>query len=91
MSEVAQTTNWLLVVIGLVGLVLTIVVPLVAYLNSVATKTRNELNNHKTHVAETYSTKDDVKNLGDRMERQMSVGFDNLKEFLTSIKFKGTT
>lgn len=86
-----ETTNWLLVVIGLASLILAVVVPLVAYLNSVATKTRNELNNHKTHVAETYATKNDVKELGDRMERQFAKSFDNLKEFLTNIKFKGTT
>jgi hypothetical protein len=71
-------------------LVLAIVVPLVAYLNSVATKTRNELNDHKTHVAETYATKNDVKELGDRMERQFTKSFDNLKEFLANINFKGT-
>jgi len=83
---VTETTNWLLVVIAFIGLVLTIVVPLVAYLNSVATKTRNELSNHKTHVAETYATKDDVKDLGDRMERQMDVGFYNLKQLLINQK-----
>lgn len=87
----AQASNWLLVVIGVASLVLAIVVPLVAYLNSVATKTRNELNDHKTHVAETYATKNDVKDLGDRMERQFAKSFDNLKEFLTNINFKGTT
>ena len=85
-----EPTNWLLVVIGAIGLILTIVVPLVAYLNSMATKTRNELNDHKTHVAETYSTKNDVKELGDRMERQFTKSFDNLKEFLTNIRFKET-
>lgn len=85
-----ETTNWLSVVIGLSGLILAIVVPLVAYLNSVATKTRNELNDHKTHVAETYATKNDVKDLGDRMERQFAKSFDNLKEFLTNIRFKDT-
>jgi hypothetical protein len=89
--EAAETTNWLLVGIGLASLVLAIVGPLVAYLNSVATKTRNELNDHKTHVAETYATKNDVKELGDRMERQFTKSFDNLKEFLANINFKGTT
>lgn len=76
--------NWILVIISLVGLVLAIVVPLVAYLNSVATKTRHELSDHKTHVAENYATKDDVKDLGDRMERQMKTGFENLKQLLTN-------
>jgi sensor histidine kinase regulating citrate/malate metabolism len=83
-----QLSNWLLVIVGVVGLVLTIVVPLIAYLNSVTHKTRNELSSHKTHVAETYATKNDVKDLGDRMERQMRDGFDNLKELLTTNKDK---
>jgi hypothetical protein len=84
--EAAQTTDWLLVVIGLVSLVLTIVVPLVVYLNSAVNKNRNELSDHKTHVAETYATKHDVKEVGDRMERQMSAGFDNLKALLNNHK-----
>ncbi len=80
----SDTTNWLLVAIGFIALVLTAVVPLVAYLNNVATKARNELSDHKTHVAENYATKDDVKDLGDRMERQMKSGFENLKQFLNN-------
>tara|TARA_R110002033_G_scaffold12384_2_gene37593 strand:+ start:4791 stop:5057 length:267 start_codon:yes stop_codon:yes gene_type:complete len=83
-----QLINWLVVIIGIVGVLLTIAVPLVAYLNSVANKTRAELSNHKTHVAENYATKNDVKDLGDRMERQMKAGFDNLKELLTNSKNK---
>lgn len=42
-----QLTNWLLVIVGFIGLFLTVVVPLIAYLNSVAHKTRAELSNHK--------------------------------------------
>lgn len=83
-----QLTNWLLVIVGFIGLFLTVVVPLIAYLNSVTHKTRTELSNHKTHVAETYATKHDVKELGDRMERQMEKGFENLKTFLTNRKDK---
>lgn len=75
--------NWILIFIGFLSLVLTVFIPLVAYLNNVATKARTELSNHKTHVAENYATKDDVKELGDRMERQMSQGFENLKQLLT--------
>ena len=37
-----------------------------------------DLAEHKTHVAETYATKDDVKELGDRMERNMATGFDRI-------------
>jgi hypothetical protein len=79
-----ELTSWLLVAIGVVGMLLTIAMPLIAYLNNVAHKTRNDLSNHKTHVAETYATKNDVKDVGDRMERQMQAGFDNLKELLTN-------
>lgn len=83
-----QLTDWLLVIISTTGILLTIFVPLIAYLNSVTHNTRAELSNHKTHVAETYATKHDVKELGDRMERQMRDGFDNLKELLTNRKDK---
>jgi Tfp pilus assembly protein PilE len=79
-----ELSSWILVVLGIVGVLLTIAMPLIAYLNSVAHKTSNELSNHKTHVAETYATKNDVKDVGDRMERQMQAGFDNLKELLTN-------
>ena len=85
-----ETTNWLLVAIGLAGLVLTIVVPLVAYFNNATNKTRNELSDHKTHVAETYATKQDVEKVGDRMERQMTAGFDNLKDLLINQKSRDT-
>lgn len=37
-----------------------------------------DLAEHKTHVAEMYATKDDVKELGDRMERNMATGFDRI-------------
>lgn len=78
-----ELTSWLLVVLGFAGLFLSVVVPLIAYLNSVAHKTTNELNSHKIHVAETYATKHDVKEIGDRMERQMKDSFENLKALLT--------
>lgn len=81
-------TEWLMVLIGVIGILLTVVVPLIAYLNSVAHNTRAELSNHKTHVAENYATKHDVKELGDRMERQMEKGFENLKQFLTNRREK---
>ena len=81
-----ETSNWILVAISIIGLIFTIVIPLVAYLNNVANKNRNELSDHKTHVAENYATKEDVKDLGDRMERQMSIGFDNLKQLLNNRK-----
>lgn len=79
-----QITNWIMLAIAFTSLMLTIVVPLVAYFNSSATKNRYLLSEHKTHVAENYATKNDVKDLGDRMERQMTQGFNNLKELLNN-------
>ncbi|WP_338725697.1 hypothetical protein V8687_18290 [Shewanella baltica] len=83
-----EMTAWIQVVIGLVGIVLAILVPVFVYLNNTSQRTRHELSEHKTHVAEKYATKDDIKELGDRMERQMRNGFDNLKELLTNRKDK---
>lgn len=76
--------DYLRIALSAIAIVLAIVIPLVAYLNNVATKARTEISEHKTHVAENYATKDDVKDLGDRMERQMKSGFENLKLFLTN-------
>jgi len=86
-----EISNWLLVVISFLGLMLTVVIPLIAYFNRSMTKNTHLLSEHKTHVAENYATKNDVKDLGDRMERQMSAGFDNLSKLLTSKNFKETT
>lgn len=46
------------------------------------TAVSKDLAEHKTHVAETYATKDDVKELGDRMERNMASGFDRIYNLL---------
>jgi|GEM_PF-1159230 len=89
-----EIKDWLWVGFTFVGLLITIVLPLIAYFNSTMTKNRNLLSEHKTHVAETYATKNEVEKLGDRiernMERQMKTGFDNLKELLKNITFKET-
>ena len=81
-------STWVMVLISLFGLMLTVVIPLVAYFNRAMSKNSQLIGEHKTHVAETYATKDDVKDLGDRMERQMKSGFDNLKELLTNRIFR---
>ncbi|WP_172557305.1 hypothetical protein [Vibrio fluvialis] len=41
-----------------------------------------ELGEYKTRVAETYATKDDVKELGDRIERSMVKEFDRIHSLL---------
>ncbi len=79
-----EVSNWMLVGIGLLTVALLIVVPLVASLYSSQKATEKELSKHQIHVAETYATKHDVKELGDRMERQMKDGFENLKQLLTN-------
>ena len=87
-----ELTNWLLVVITFIGLILTVVVPMVAYFNSAINKNRQEISEHKTHVAETYAkedrVKEDMKQLGDRMERQLQAGFENIKQLINSIRNK---
>ncbi|MEH6729724.1 MAG: hypothetical protein V7726_03910 [Pseudoalteromonas distincta] len=76
-------TSWLTVAIGFVALVATIATPLIAYFNRSINQTNEKLSDHKTHVAETYATKSDVKELGDRMERQMEKGFESIEKLLT--------
>ncbi len=41
-----------------------------------------KLGEYKHHVAETYATKDDVKELGDRIERSMVKEFDRIHSLL---------
>jgi hypothetical protein len=78
-----ELSNWLLVAIAFMGLILSIMVPLIANILTMAKATDKELARHQTHVAEQYATKHDVRELGDRMERQMKDGFENLKQLLT--------
>ncbi|MUK40999.1 hypothetical protein GNP61_05435 [Aliivibrio fischeri] len=41
-----------------------------------------ELSDLKTHVAETYATKDEVKDVIERVERQIETGFNRIYETL---------
>lgn len=83
MTEVA---TWLMVAIAFISLVLTVLVPLLVSLFNAHKHTAKELSSHQTHVAETYATKNDVKDLGDRMERQMKDGFDDIKDLIKNRK-----
>lgn len=83
-----ESTNWLLVAIGFLTLVLMVMVPLVGSMYNTSKATDKELSKHQIHVAETYATKHDVRELGDRMERQMKDGFENLKQLLTNKREK---
>lgn len=81
-----ELSNWLLVAIAFMGLILSIMVPLIANILHMAKATDKELARHQTHVAEQYATKHDVRELGDRMERQMKDGFENIKQLLTNTR-----
>ncbi|KKK99851.1 hypothetical protein EIK76_01205 [Rheinheimera mesophila] len=81
-----DVSNWILVFIGFIGLALTIIVPMVASIYRAQKATDKDLSKHQIHVAETYATKHDIRELGERMERQMKDGFENLKQLLTRNK-----
>jgi hypothetical protein len=83
-----ESTNWMLVAIGFLTLVLMVMIPLVGSIYNASKATDKELSKHQIHVAETYATKHDVRELGDRMERQMKDGFENLKQLLTNRREK---
>lgn len=78
--------NTTMAIVAVLGLILTVVVPLVGWLAKSNNATRQQLSDHKQHVAEKYATKDDVRELGDRMERQMAKGFENIEKLITSRK-----
>ncbi|MFT6986234.1 MAG: hypothetical protein ACJAT7_002057 [Psychromonas sp.] len=44
----------------------------------------NELATYKTHVAVNYATKPEVKDLTERLEQQMQIGFDRLYNTLNN-------
>lgn len=77
-----EVSNWMLVGIGFLTVALLILVPVVGSLYSSQKATDKELSKHQIHVAETYATKHDIRELGERMERQMKEGFENLKQLL---------
>lgn len=83
-----ELTNWLMVIVGFMALVLTVMVPLIAHLYNAIHNTSAELSRHQTHIAENYPTKIEVEKLGYRIERQMKDGFDNLKEILNNRRDK---
>ncbi|BDU38742.1 hypothetical protein [Vibrio nigripulchritudo] len=70
--------NWLNAAIAFCTFVTLILSLLIGYLFRLS----KELGEHKTHVAETYATKDDVKELGDRIERSMVKEFDRIHALL---------
>lgn len=79
-----SVATWLMVAIAFISLVLTVLVPLLVTLFNAHKNTAKELSSHQTHVAETYATKHDVKELGDRMERQLKDGITDIKELINN-------
>lgn len=72
--------NWLNALVALVTLL--VVLTSIAIRNHF--KLSKELSDYKTHVAESYSKKDEVTELGKRLEQQMQKGFDRLYETLNN-------
>lgn len=70
--------EWLAALAAIGMLIVVVVGAVITRLSSVS----KDLAEHKTHVAENYATKDDVKQLGDRMERNMTSGFDRIYNLL---------
>ncbi|MCG7499375.1 hypothetical protein MHO82_21140 [Vibrio sp. Of7-15] len=59
------------------------VISLVIILAGLVFKQAKELSDYKTHVAETYATKEEVKDLTERLERQIETGFNRVYEILS--------
>ncbi|SGY96150.1 hypothetical protein [Moritella viscosa] len=70
--------SWVAAIVAIVMLVVVVSGAVITWLSKVSA----DLAEHKTHVAETYATKDDVKELGDRVERNMDSGFDRIYNLL---------
>ena len=70
--------DWVAAITAVAMLVVVIGGAVITWLSKVSA----DLAEHKTHVAETYATKDDVKELGDRVERNMDSGFDRIYNLL---------
>lgn len=70
--------NWIAAVVAVFTLIVTLLSVLIGKFFSLS----KELALLRTHVAETYSTKNEVKDLAVRVERQMETGFNRIYETL---------
>jgi len=70
--------TWINALVGIASLLVVLTSMLIGYFF----KLSKELSNYKTHVAETYATKDEFKDHAERLERQMENGFNRLYETL---------
>jgi len=66
--------SWMSALVALVTLLTVLIGGLIGFLFRLS----KELLNYKTHVAETFATKNEVKDLAERVERQIENGFDRM-------------
>ncbi len=76
--EVILDASWVSTLLAFGTFVTLVLSLLIGYLFRLS----KELGEYKTHVAETYATKDDVKELGDRIARSMVKEFDRILTLL---------
>ena len=72
--------NWLNALVALASFLTLLTSVLIGYLFRLS----KELSDYKTHVAEYYATKDEVKDLAARLEQQMQTGFNRIYDILNS-------
>ena len=70
--------SWTNTLVGVLSLLSVLLGALIAKYLSVT----KELSDFKTHVAENYATKDEVKDVIERVERQIEIGFNRIYEIL---------
>lgn len=70
--------NWLNALVALASLLTLLTSVLIGYLFRLS----KELSDYKTHVAQSYATKEELKDMAERMERQMETGFNRIIETL---------
>jgi hypothetical protein len=73
-----MSPEWISALVALALLVVTLIGALINKIGGLG----SEVANLKTHVAENYATKDEMKDLAQRVERQIETGFDRMIEIL---------
>ncbi len=76
--EVILTPAWVNTFIAVATFITTVLGLLIGYLF----RSSKEFSEYKTYVANTYATKDELTQLGDRIERNMSKEFERLYSLL---------
>ena len=76
-----ETTVWHFVT-WIVGLSVVILMAVIKGLSSKLNRTSDALAKHKTHVAEHYATKNDIKQLIEQLERHFDKSFIQLEKLI---------